>query len=306
MKNKPAPHLMARLLPLAFAMNLYAGPRTSTNYTVATDTADAGGQRATSASYTNSGSAGGVAGVSSVAAPAETAKHGYISQLYDVTGLTLTAAAPAVNETATVQLNAWQSLDDLSVLAVPGTGVAWSVLSGPVAGISSAGLATAGIVYQNTAAVVQGSFGGFTGSLGLTVLDSIADNFGTYAGDGLGDDWQVQYFGQNNPNAAPLLDPDRDGFDNRFEYAAGLIPTDPLSVFHWRIEPVPGQTAQTRIIFSPRLAGRTYTVQTSTSLLDASWISLNGTTTDNGTERTVTDPDSTGARKFYRVDIAPP
>ena len=68
----------------------HAGPRTSTSYTSATDTADLGGKRATSANYTNDGSAGTVAGLSTVASPSETAKHGYIGQLYDGTGLTLT------------------------------------------------------------------------------------------------------------------------------------------------------------------------------------------------------------------------
>ena len=46
----------------------------------------------TSASYANDGSAGLVVGISTVAAPAETAKHGYLAQLYDATGLTPTAA----------------------------------------------------------------------------------------------------------------------------------------------------------------------------------------------------------------------
>ena len=86
----------------ALSVPLHAGPRASTAYSVATDTTDGGGERATSAAYTNEGSAGGIMGVSTVAAPAETAKHGYIGQLYDVTGLTLTSASPTVNETATV------------------------------------------------------------------------------------------------------------------------------------------------------------------------------------------------------------
>ena len=84
----------------------HAGPRTSANYNVPTDTTDAGGKRATSAAYTNDGSVGGVVGISTVAAPAETAKHGCIGQLYDVTGLTLTAATLNVNEIATDQLAA--------------------------------------------------------------------------------------------------------------------------------------------------------------------------------------------------------
>src|SRR5215218_731148 len=101
---------------LALAAASYAGPRTSASYTVATDIADAGGKRAASAAYTNDGSLGAVAGLSTVAAAAESAKTGYIGQLYDVTGVTLTAASLNVNEGATDQLAAWQALDDSSFL----------------------------------------------------------------------------------------------------------------------------------------------------------------------------------------------
>ena len=197
----------------------HAGPRTSLNYTIATDTADASGKRATSANYTNDSSAGAVAGLSNVASLAETAKSGYIAQLCDIAGLVVNAASPSVNETATLQLAAWQLLDDTSLLAVPAASVAWSVTGGPITGISAAGT-----VYQNTVATVQGSFGGFTGSLNLTVLDSIPDNFGSYAGDGLDDAWQVQYFGLNNPNAAPGFISDGSGLTNRSKYIAGLVP----------------------------------------------------------------------------------
>ncbi len=67
----------ALLAPIATAK---AGPRTSASDTIATDTTDAGGRRATSANYTNDGSAGTVTGISTVAAPAETAKHGYLTR----------------------------------------------------------------------------------------------------------------------------------------------------------------------------------------------------------------------------------
>ena len=89
------------LLPSVAAQ---AGPRSSTDYLVATDTTDAGGKRAASASYTNDGSAGGIAGFSTAAAPATTVKAGFAGQLYDVKGLTLTSTTPSVNENATVQL----------------------------------------------------------------------------------------------------------------------------------------------------------------------------------------------------------
>ena len=305
--NPIFPRVALSALLLAGAATAQAGPRTSASYTVAVDIADAGGKRTTSASYTNDGSAGGIAGLSTVAAPAETLKSGYAAQLYDVTGLMLTAATLTVNEGATNQLAAWQTLDDLSLLAVPAAGVTWSVPSGPMS-INVSGLATAGAVYQNTAATAQGIYRGQTGTLGLTVVNTQPDNLGPYAGDGLDDAWQVQFFGlPPNANGGPLVDADQDGFDNLFEYRAGLLPTDASSFFNWRTEPVPGNPAQRRIIFSPRLPDRIYTVKSSTSLLSDSWISLSGATiTDNGPERTVTDPDASGQRKFYKVEISKP
>jgi hypothetical protein len=38
------------------------------------------------------------------------------------------------------------------------------------------------LVYQDTAAIARGQWAGLTGDLALTVLDTIPDNFGSYAG----------------------------------------------------------------------------------------------------------------------------
>jgi len=284
----------------------FAGPRTSANYSIATDTTDGGGKRATSAAYTNDGSAGGIAGLSTVAAPAETAKHGYIGQLTEVTALQLAATPATVNETATRQLSADQVLDDLTTNAVPAASITWSVQSGPITGISASGLATAGVVYQDTAATAQGVYAGNTGTLNLTVLDILPDNFGTYAGDGLPDSWQNQYFGLNNPNAAPGYMSDGSGLTNLFKYTAGLAPNDATSTFSLINAIVPGQPTQKNVIFNPIVAGRSYTVQFSLDLSAASWQPLtNATQGDSGSVRTVTDL-SAGARKFYRVQVTKP
>jgi hypothetical protein len=296
--------------PLVFALltaAAHAGPRGSTDYSISAESTDAGGKRATSDSYTNDGSAGGVVGISTVAAPVATAKHGYLGQLTEVTALQLAAFPTTVNETATRQLSGAQLLDDLTTTAVPATDISWSVQSGPLSSINSIGLATAATVYQNTAATAQGSYAGATGTLGLSVLDTITDNFDSYAGDGLGDDWQFGFFGLDNPLAAPLLDPDGDGQNNRFEFTAGLVPTNPLSRFTLTIAPVPGQPGQKDVIFAPIVAGRTYTVKTSPDLSAASWITLTGSTTSNtGNQRTVTDTAATPAKKFYTVEIVKP
>jgi hypothetical protein len=284
-----------------------AAPRSSTNYAIAVEATNSGGRRVTSANYTNDGSAGLVAGISSVAVPAAIAKHGYVAQLFDVTGLVVNATAASVDENATLQLAAWQLLDDATFFAVTPTAVSWSVVSGPIAGIDAAGLLTAGSVYQDTPASVQGTLGPFIGSLNLTVFDTIADNFGLYAGDGLPDNWHVQYFGENNPLAAPGLDPDGDGQTNAFEFTAGLVPTDATSVFRLRIAAVPGQSNHKQLVFHPRLADRGYVVKFKTDLVSGIWQPLPAFTfSDTGPERTVTDLSATGAREFYQVEITRP
>jgi len=301
------PCIVSVSISIGIACALHAGPRSSANYSIATDVADAGGSHAASANYTHDGSANGVAGISTAAAPVALAKHGYIAQLYEIAGLVPTASPPNVNEGETLQLGARQLLDDATYLTASAAAVAWSVQSGPLTGIDAAGLATADLVYQDTAATVEGTLGGFTGSLGLTVIDSIPDNFGSYAGDGLGDDWQFQYFGLNNPDAAPALDPDGDGQDNRFEFIAGLIPTNPLSRFLLRIEPDPVEADHKLLIFSPIIAGRVYTVESGGTLVPDSWSELTDPLqSDTGGERTVTDTHATEANRFYHVNIVKP
>jgi hypothetical protein len=301
-RNAPFIGFVLQLL----AASAHAGPRTSTDYTVPADTADAGGQRTASATYTNDGSLGGIAGIS-IAAPAETAKAGYLGQLTEVTALQLAATPATVNETATRQLSGAQLLDDLTINAVPAASISWSVQSGPLTGIDSGGLATAATVYQNTAATAQGDYAGASGTLELTVLDSIPDNFGSYASDCLGDDWQFQYFGLDNPLAGLLLDPDGDGQNNAFEFTAGLIPTDALSRFSLTIALVPGQPTQKQVIFEPLVAGRSYTVKISPDLTPGSWVDLvGGSVTNNGDQRTVTDTSASETKKFYTVEIVKP
>ena len=295
------------LLLAAWPAHLIAGPRTSASYSILAETADTGGLRTTSANYTSDGSAGGVAGISTVALPAQIAKHGYVAQLFEITDFVINAAAPSVAEADTLQLGAWQLLDDATYLSVAPTEVTWEVVVGPITGISAEGVASAGLVYQDTLATVRGTLGTDDYAIGITVLDTLPDNFGLYAGDGLGDGWQVQYFGLENPLAAPAQNPDGDAHDNYFEFIAGLDPTNANSVFRLRIENVAGQPAQKRLIFSPRLTDRAYVVKMRPSLLTGSYLPLvSFTFSDSGPERTVTDLNATGSAKFYTVEITRP
>lgn len=101
-------------------------------------------------------------------------------------------------------------------------------------------------------------------------------------------------------------DPDMDGQSNFFEFVAGLNPTVQGSKFEFRIEAVPGQPTQRRLIFSPIVAGRTYNVQVNTNLGLGPFVPLTGITVENnGVVRTVTDLNATGFRT-YRVQISVP
>jgi hypothetical protein len=296
------------LLPwLLAAFNTTAASRGSASYTVPADSADAGGRRATSARYTHDGCVGVIGGVGTVAVLAETMKHGYIGQLYEVSGFVLNASPATVNEGATRQLNARASLDDATTLNVANSAVSWSLVSGPILSIGAGGLATAANVYQNTPATIRGDWRTHTATLGLTVLNVGNDDFGTYAGDGLDDAWQVQYFGVGSPNAGPNGDPDGDGQNTSYEYTVGSIPTDGSSYFRLRIEPVPGQPTQKNLVFSPRLAGRTYTPQYKHDFNAPGWDNLGGISVlDAGPQRTVTDLNAVEPEKFYRIRVTLP
>lgn len=295
------------LLALVAALAAHAGPSSSVNYNVVADTLDIAGIPSGSINYTNQSSMGGVAGLAAIASPTGISKSGYIAQLYEVTGLQLAATPASVDEDGTRQLSGVPLLDDGTTLAVPPGSISWSIQSGPLSSISPGGLAAASTVYEDTVAVAQGSYAGKAGTLDLTVVNVNLDDLPGYSADGIDDAWQVQYFGLNNPNAAPLLDADGDGQNNSFEFIAGLVPTNAGSKFSYRIEPVPGFPSQIRIVFSPRLASRNYEILTSLTLAPGSWNALvGGVSADMGNERSITDLNTSGSLKFYQVRIVKP
>lgn len=293
----------ARLYPTLLLMPAVVVAGTSANYNLAPDAVDSGGLRGTSANYTLNGSAmAGGAGSSAN----YTARTGFAGQLEEsvpgsplAAAITIAASPATLNEGGARQIAATLHYDDGSSTPLAAGSVTWSVQSGPLAGINAAGLATAATVYQDTIAVARGTYQTFTATLNLTVLNILPDNFETYAGDGLPDDWQVEYFGVNNPQAGPLIDPDADGWNNLFEYNACLVPTDPLSFFSMSLAAVAG--GGHAITFSPRFTGCSYTLMGSSDL--SLWTPITGFITDAGFVRTVLDPAGTGDRRFYFISI---
>jgi hypothetical protein len=265
---------------------------------------DCGGSRATNAaaSYCNDGSIGGIGGISS--AGIATARNGYIGQLTEATSLSLTGTPAAVNETATAQLTGAATMDDDTVTTLAGDEITWNTPAWPIQIITAGGVATTAVVYANLPGNFSGSYLGVPSSGTLLVLDTIPDNYGSYAGDGLPDSWQNQYFGLDNPNAAPSADVTGTGQNNLFKYVAGLDPTNAASRFILRIAPVSGQPGQKNLIFNPRWNDRTYTPLFRTNLLAGTWQPLvNTNISDNEAERTITDLDATQPTKFYRIQI---
>ena len=74
---------------------------------------------------------------------------------------------------------------------------------------------------------------GFQADVTLNILDSLRDNFGLVAGDGIDDAWQFEFFDIDDndildpneaANAAPGADPDSDSSSNFFEWATGFHP----------------------------------------------------------------------------------
>ncbi len=269
-----------------------------------TSTVDNGGGRATNsiAAYCHDGCIGGIGGVSS--ANGTTTRHGYIGLLTEVTELSVTGTPVAVNENATTQLSGTAAMDDNTVTALTGSEINWIAPAWPLANITANGVASAAVVYATTYAAINGSYLGVAGNGSLLVLDTIPDNYGTYAGDGIPDSWQAQYFGLDNPNAAPNKDASGTGQNNLFKYTAGLDPTNAASVFRLHIVPVAGQANRKNLIFKPRWNDRVYTPMFRTNLLTGAWQTLTNTNiADDGTERTITDLAATESNKFYRIQI---
>ena len=197
---------------------------TSASYSLEPAVVDDGGLGTRSTNYQASASAaaGGVA-----SSEWYSDRTGFAGQLDDAvaTSIVITAPTLAVAEEGTCQLGASLVYDDQSTMELPPESLTWSVVSGPISAISSTGLITGSPVYQDSPALVGAVFNEFSTTLEVTVTNIAGDNFGSYANDGLPDVWQVQYFGAPpNAKAAPLADPDGDGYTNLQAYAFGMNP----------------------------------------------------------------------------------
>lgn len=277
------------------------------DYNLAFSTASAAGGRGTSLDYEVQASVN--QGQGEVQQSADYAVYPHLpGQLYTPVEMQITAAPATITENGTKQLAVTQVMDDATTLPLPAAEVTWQVLSGPVTSISAAGVAQAGSVYENTAASVQGSASGVTGTLNLTVLDSIPDNFGSYAGDGLPDGWQVQNMGLSGTSGGPSLDPDGDGLSNLMEYALGMNPVLQSSLPANAVLNAGNLEYTYTRSKSALTGGIQFQVQWSETLEASSWSGSNVTEqvlSDDGTTQQVKAmlPAGSAGRRFVRLRV---
>lgn len=216
----------SRLTVLVCMMPLVGWAGTSVDYSLEPAVLDAGGQLVSSADYAVDSSIGD----GEVAASATYGlRAGFAGMLMDPVSLDLVAADSGglMDERSTLQLTARIRYDDdsLDPSVLDPEQVVWVVSAGPLAGIGSDGLVTAGSVYKETLARVGASWMATDGWLEITVRNVTNDDFGSYASDGLADAWQVRYFGEESPQAGAAANPDGDALSNLQEFAFGTDPS---------------------------------------------------------------------------------
>jgi hypothetical protein len=287
---------------LAGSTLVWAGSRSGGSYAV-NDIMDGGGQAATNGACALVGSIGGIVGVCTAAPPTETVKHGYIGQLTEVSALSVTSAPASVNEGATSQLSGLATLDDDSQSVLGGGDMTWGAATYPLASITASGLVTAAAVYGSAAGQVSGNYLGTTGGTVVLVLDVNPDNFGLYAGDGVPDGWQVQYFGVNNPLGMAGAT-NCSGQNNLYTYTADLDPTNPASCF--KIVALSNEPPSRVVYFLPASTGRVYALQFSTGLASGAWTHVTPLTNwGNGGVYGLGDTN-TASPRYYRVGVQVP
>ncbi|HXI84031.1 MAG TPA: hypothetical protein VNL17_08080 [Verrucomicrobiae bacterium] len=120
-------------------------------------------------------------------------------------------------------------------------------------------------------------------------------------GNGINDDWEVQYFGQIgiDPNA----DPDGDGFSNLQEFAAGTDPTNSSSAL--RITSIVANGPDIVISFTT-CSNKTYDAQYNDDLTTSNWSGVATNIPGTGAIVSTNDPGAASlTNRFYRVRLVP-
>lgn len=274
--------------------------RTSTSYTLIQETSHSDhGARSSSANYTLDigGEGGGVSASSDY-----THRDGFAGQLLDPKALLLVATPDPVAEETPTQIMASVVYDDDTVEA--GVTPTYTLGSDSLLSVSPAGLVQTGPVFEDTVASVDADYLGILGTVSFTLQNTTSDNFKSYGGDNLPDDWQLEHFGPPpNGDAAPDENPDGDRGDNRFEYLTGYDPNDGNSSFSFDIVSKSAGTA----IFqaSKMITGTRYILMRSNDLgVSDPWAEIDSFTVgDEILEAPLEDASAPVGSAFYYIEV---
>jgi hypothetical protein len=117
--------------------------------------------------------------------------------------------------------------------------------------------------------------------------------------------WRLTHFGTTagDGDAVDSADPDGDGWTNAQEFISGTDPNDAASVL--RVTRLHTSESDIALHF-PTVAGRSYRLERSGTLLEGSWTMVEDNITGTGAEIQVTDPDgATDVKRFYRIVVIP-
>lgn len=145
---------------------------------------------------------------------------------------------------------------------------------------------------------------------GLGVLPSqigqgmvtLADRSRSSMGDGIPDQWRLRHFGTlSNLLSAASADADGDGLTNLQEYRAGTSPVDQKSSLRLNSARNAKEAPAAVTLRWPSVAGRTYVMESSPSLLDPTWVTLATGIQGTGWDMEYTDNAVGAEPRFYRV-----
>ncbi|MCW1915520.1 hypothetical protein OJ996_18180 [Luteolibacter sp. GHJ8] len=259
----------------------------------------AAGGKAQGGSYQNVGTAGETGGISQTGS--YLSKGGFAGQIYRDVSIGISSPGTVLSEGTIHQFHAWLVCDDSSRLPLDASSVQWQATSGPVS-ISPGGVLSTFTVYSDQAAVVSARQGERQDTIQIIVRNASSDDYGFYAADGIDDLWQVQYFGENNPDAGPDRDPFGSGHSNYFKFIAGLDPLDPMSRFTIKTAYDAAQ-GRMRLDIGPCFESRNYQIMASEDLKIWQPVSLQ-TLPAEANEKAFVDFQSTRRKRYYRVEIS--
>jgi hypothetical protein len=298
--------MVGSLAPLSLAAQTAS---TSASFALNQDGGGSGGGRISNAGATivadtsTGGSFGG--GVSNVTTSGFQMKPNYTGQLSDVENVTVAASPATVDEGGTRQFEAVATMDDGTTLTNPLSTI-WEFVGQAIVSLDApTRTATAGIVFEDTPATVEATILGTTGDLEVTILNINADNFAEYAGDGLDDGWQVNFFGTPpNTDAGPGENPDGDPFNNADEFLTGFSPVDGGDFLKLSLQSVSAGTAT--LVINKVIPGPIYTIWAGTDLSGSFPEVVTGsayTYLAEETDTLVIDTSAGSGRKFYILEV---